>query len=79
MEGSCDNLVQIKPQGCTCIDKYIFNAKIVRDSSQVIKVFTNVFYTLAAKYSKLSALEEYSRRYENLHTTQRLIKTMAAI
>ena len=35
-----DNLVQTKPQGCTYIAKYNFNGKIVRDSSQVIKVFT---------------------------------------
>ena len=56
-------------------DKYNFKAKTIRNSSQV----TKAFHILAAKYSKLSALEEYSRRYENLHTTQRLIKTMVAI
>ena len=70
-----DNLVQLKPQGCTHIDKYNLNAKIVRNSSQISKAFC----TLAAKYAKLSALEEYSRRYETLHKTQRLIKTMASL
>lgn len=63
-----------KPQCCTHITKSNFDANIVENPSQII----DVLHDLGAKASKLPALDEYSRRYENLHTSQRLIKSMAS-
>ena len=46
----------------------------MENSSQIL----NVFYDLAAKCFKPLALDEYSRWYENLHTSQWLIKSMGS-